>query len=288
MTKSKWIFLIGVYLCNVPTLVQPSQATKLTPPLPKENTGFFRSNKYKILIIGTAIGAYAIFHYLRIRPSPEQHNLNYLINIPPNEILYQITDQEYNQALQRSWDKFPGKKNSTNQALNFIGVEGMVNKLFDQLALFEQWKEHNDRASFLDPGLHYDWWVFPIPYVSINGGTKYATFGKDLELIQKSIYKGKVEKYKNWPYLKGQKRATELVLWAIGFWDDDKKSITGQVCHMYIPERLAKILHGTLLANKEMYQIANALLSIIRNKSPKSYPTFADPYFTDIGLDNRE
>lgn len=68
---------------------------------------------------------------------------------------------------------------------DFIGVEELLERHYQQVALFESWAESNNWAMFHIE--HYDWWAFPIDKDS-GFGAKYKVGSEEIKLLKENQF----------------------------------------------------------------------------------------------------
>jgi hypothetical protein len=109
-----------------------------------------------------------------------------------NLIKIYIKDQVKETFILGSWDKYANKhkmlrydqkvKFFQEKEREFIGLEELKNKNYDQVEAFQYFIFKRDFNSF--HGSHYDWWAFPITAKS-SYGYKYAIDPVEAELLKK-------------------------------------------------------------------------------------------------------
>ena len=182
----------------------------------------------------------------------------YIIDKDPATIKYKISKQEFAKTLDRAWNAHPDfTAKEKNDAGDFKGYDGMAEKLVEEVAAFEKCKKENNWDYIW--GRHYDWWIFPIPFVSSGHGTEYVVYKKDVEELKKYVYHGKNATYHGWTYVKLQRRAAELLLESMGWWDSYQQKITGKCTRVHTAVRRGKMINGLILWNPDLYAVANAL-----------------------------
>ena len=135
----------------------------------------------------------------------------------------------------------------------------MAEKLVEELIRFEGWAHKEAWSEFFKLTVHFDWWVFPIPFKSSQKGMKYVVYKQDIERLKQHVYEGRHSKYHGKTYLELQRRASELVLASMGWWDIKTRKITGVCTIAHTPVRRGKMMHGLLIWNQALYKVMNAL-----------------------------